>query len=114
MTTIAVAGDEGRRRVAINRDATLGLILVAPIFVTMAALVFFPLGQTVWDSLHRINPMQAGTPFVGFANYVKMFSDAQLGTAWINTLLYVAIAVVAETVFGVLVAALVNQVTIGR
>jgi multiple sugar transport system permease protein len=114
MTTIAVASGEGRRRVAINSDAALGLTLVAPIVVTMTALVFYPLARTVWDSLHRVNPMQPGTPFVGLANYVKMFSDAQLGTAWINTFIYVAIAVVVETVCGVLVAALVNQVKIGR
>ena len=62
MTAVAVAGGEGKRRAAGNGDAALGLIMVAPILVTMVALVFFPLGQTVWDSLHRINPMQAGTP----------------------------------------------------
>ena len=80
----------------------------------MVALVFFPLAQTVWDSLHRINPMQPGSPFIGLANYVNMLSDADLGTAWINTFIYVAIAVAVETVFGVLVAALLNHVVIGR
>ena len=114
MTTIAVTGGQTKRRVTLNGDASLGLVLVAPIVVTMAALVFFPLGQTVWDSLHRVNPMQPGTPFIGLANYVRMFSDGQLGTAWINTFIYVAIAVAVETVCGVLVAALVNHVTIGR
>jgi len=68
----------------------------------------------VWYSLHRINPMQAGTPFIGVTNYTKMLSDADLGHAWINTLIYVAAAVVLETVFGVLAAALVNQVRVGR
>ena len=62
VTTIAVAGGQGKRRAAGNGDAALGLLLVAPIVVTMVALVFFPLGQTVWYSLHRINPMQAGKP----------------------------------------------------
>lgn len=114
MTTIAVAGGQGKRRAAGNGDAALGLLLVAPIVVTMVALVFFPLAQTVWDSLHRINPMQPGSPFIGLANYVNMLSDAELGTAWINTFIYVAIAVTAETVFGVLVAALLNHVVIGR
>ena len=114
MTAIAVAGGRGKRRAAGNGDAALGLIMVAPIVVTMVALVFFPLGQTVWDSLHRINPMQAGSPFIGLANYTRMLSDADLGTAWINTFIYVAIAVSVETVFGVLVAALINHVRVGR
>lgn len=114
MTAVALAATEPKRRAAGNGDAVLGVLLVTPIILTMFALVFFPLGQTVWDSLHRINPMQAGTPFIGVTNYTKMLSDADLGHAWINTLIYVAAAVVLETVFGVLAAALVNQVRVGR
>jgi multiple sugar transport system permease protein len=114
MTAVAATGIEGKRSAAVSGDATLGLILIAPIVITMVALVFFPLAQTFWDSLHRVNPMQAGTPFVGAANYVNMLSDAALRTSWANTFLYVAIAVSAETVFGVLAAALINQVKVGR
>jgi multiple sugar transport system permease protein len=80
----------------------------------MVALVFYPLVQTMWDSLHRIDPMKAGTPFIGVANYTKMLSDGQLGQAWTNTLIYVLICVGVETVVGVLAAALINQVKVGR
>jgi multiple sugar transport system permease protein len=114
MTAVAATGIEGKRGAAVSGDATLGLILITPIVITMVALVFFPLAQTFWDSLHRVNPMQAGTPFVGAANYVNMLSDPALRTSWVNTFLYVAIAVSAETVFGVLAAALINQVKVGR
>jgi multiple sugar transport system permease protein len=103
-----------KNRAAGNGDAMLGILLVTPIILTMFALVFFPLAQTMWDSLHRINPMQAGTPFVGLNNYTNMLSDAELGQAWLNTLLYVIITVVTETVCGVLAAALINQVKFGR
>jgi multiple sugar transport system permease protein len=58
--------------------------------------------------------MQAGTPFVGLENYTRMLSDGQLGTTWVNTFLYVVLAVAAETIFGVLAAALINQVKVGR
>jgi multiple sugar transport system permease protein len=101
-------------RAALNGDAVLGLLMITPIVLTMLALVIVPLGQTVWDSLHRINPMQAGTPFIGAGNYLRMFGDADVGRAWINTLIYVAIAVSVETVVGVLAAALINQVKVGR
>lgn len=110
MTVIAYAGGRNKR----GGDAMLGLLLVAPILITMATLVFYPMGKTFWDSLHRVNPMQPGTPFVGFANYARMFSDAQLAITWENTLLYVLLAVAAETVFGVLAATLINQVRRGR
>ena len=78
MTAVTAINMERKRGAASNGDAVLGLIMVAPIVITMAALVFFPLIDTVWDSLHRINPMQPGTPFIGAANYTNMLTDADL------------------------------------
>lgn len=113
--TAATAGRSTRKKgIGFNADASLGILLVSPILITMAALVFYPMGRTLWDSLHRVNPMQAGTPFVGLDNYARMFSDGQLASTWTNTLIYVVLAVVAETVFGVLAASLINQIKVGR
>jgi len=114
VTAVAITKAETGHRIAGSGDAVLGYCMIAPLLLTMGALVFFPLAATVWDSLHRVNPMQPGTPFVGLTNYVNMFSDGDLGRAWANTLIYVVLAVGAETVFGVLAAALINQVKIGR
>ena len=114
MTAVASIGAASKRGAAGNGDAMLGILLIAPIFITMVALVFYPLVQTMWDSLHRVNPMQAGTPFIGLKNYTNMLSDPQLGIASVNTLVYVVLAVIAETVFGVLAATLINQVKYGR
>ncbi|WP_182086144.1 sugar ABC transporter permease [Aureimonas sp. ME7] len=114
MTASVSTGATRRHGVGARADAALGLLLVTPIVVTMAALVFYPMGRTVFDSFHRVNPMQAGTPFVGLANYGRMLSDGQLAASWSNTLLYVLIAVAAQTILGVLAAALINQVKVGR
>ncbi len=101
-------------RVGGNADAVMAFLLVFPILITMGGLVFYPLVNTAWDSLHRVNPMQPGTPFVGLRNYTKMLTDAEAGRSWLNTVEYVAMAVFAETVFGVLAAALINQLKVGR
>ena len=114
MSAVSYSGTAAKKGVGRNADTALGALLVSPIFITMAALVFYPMTRTMWDSLHRINPMQAGTPFVGLDNYTRMLSDAQLGSTWMNTLIYVVLAVVAETVFGVLAASLINQIRVGR
>ena len=114
MTSAASIGAASKRGVAGNGDAMLGILLVAPILITMVALVFYPLVQTMWDSLHRVNPMQPGMPFIGLRNYTYMLKDPQFGTAWVNTFIYVTLAVAAETVFGVLAATLINQVKYGR
>lgn len=114
MTAMVSSQTVAKKGVGFNADVSLGIFLVSPILITMTALVFYPMGRTLWDSLHKVNPMQAGTPFVGLDNYARMFSDGQLASTWGNTLIYVVLAVVAETVLGVLAAALINQVKVGR
>ncbi|WP_265975402.1 carbohydrate ABC transporter permease [Brucella intermedia] len=114
MTAMVSRQTVAKKGVGFNADVSLGILLVSPILITMTALVFYPMGRTLWDSLHKVNPMQAGTPFVGLDNYARMFSDGQLASTWGNTLIYVVLAVVAETVLGVLAAALINQVKVGR
>ena len=43
----------------------------------------------------------------------NMLSDGDVNASWVNTLIYVVIAVVVETVAGVAGAALINQVKVG-
>ncbi len=114
MTSAAIGIVREKKRVGFEADATLGILLILPIVVTMAALVFYPLVITMWDSLHRVKPTLAGAPFVGLANYVESFSDEATVTAWANTAVYVVAAVVAETVFGIAAALLLNGIRRGR
>ena len=110
MTTVP---SHGRPRF-FNGEAGLGLAFAIPIIVIMGALVFLPLVTTFIDSLYRVEPMRAGTPFVGFGNYAALASDSNVRLAWANTLIYVVIAVVLETVGGLAAALLLNKVKLGR
>ena len=100
--------------IGLKSDTLLGVLLILPIVVTMLGLVFYPLFTTGWDSLHRVDPLQQGTPFVGLANYTRIFIDAEAGRSWLNTFKYVLMAVLIETIFGVLAASLINQIKSGR
>lgn len=95
-------------------EAAMGLLLALPIALVMVLLVFFPVCVTVWDSLHRVDPMRSGTPFIGLQHYVELWSDPSVRTAAVNTLAYVVLTVLLETGFGVLVALLLNRVERGR
>lgn len=100
----AVRGKEGR----------LGLTLAAPILIVMGLLVFLPLVITVVDSFFRVEPMKPGTPFVGLRNYAALLADAGVQRAWVNTFVYVAIAVIVETGLGLGAALILNRLTRGR
>lgn len=92
----------------------LGLALAAPVALVMGALVFVPLVLTLWDSLHRVDPMRAGTPFIGLRHYLDLAGDRAVNQAWLNTLAYVAVAVTLETLGGLGAALLLNRVRTGR
>ncbi len=100
-----------RRR---SEEAWLGLALAAPIVVVMGALVIGPVLLTLWDSLHRVDPLKAGTPFVGLQHYADLMMDPSVQAAWLNTFAYVVFAVVVETIGGLAVALLLNEVKTGR
>lgn len=98
----------------LDGEAGLGLAFAIPIIAIMGTLVFMPLVTTFIDSLYRVEPMRPGTPFVRLNNYAALASDGNVQLAWINTLIYVAIAVVLETLGGLGAALLLNKVRRGR
>ena len=114
LTPAARPTRRGAPDAAASGERWLGLAFAAPVIVLMAALVFVPLVLTLWDSLHRIDPMRAGTPFIGLRHYVDLMADSNVRQAWLNTAAYVAIAVVFETVGGLGAALLLNRIRIGR
>lgn len=91
-----------------GQDGALGLLLALPIIILMGSLVFWPLLLTFWDSVHRVDPMRFGTPFVGLKNYINLFADSDVRSATLNTLAYVVVAVVLETLGGIAAALLLN------
>lgn len=111
--SIALAVPRGSG-VGVRTDARLGVLLVAPIVLTMVALVFYPVAATLVDSLYRVDPLQAGTPFIGLDHYRALLTDHNVNRAWTNTLAYVGICVTLETVGGIAIALLINQVGLGR
>lgn len=120
---MTIVADEARRtparktggwRRVLASDATLGIAMSLPVVILMLALVFIPVGITAWESLHRVNPMQPGQPFIGLRNYIAMFSDRAVQSAWVNTWIYVVLAVVLEMAGGLGAALLLNKLKIGR
>ncbi len=97
-----------------TEEARLGLALAAPIILVMGGLVAGPVLLTLWDSLLRVDPLKAGTPFVGLKNYTDLMVDPAVRSAWLNTFAYVVVAVVAETLAGLGAALLLDSVKTGR
>ena len=63
--------------------AKWGYIFIAPFFITYAIFVFYPQMLTIYNSFfenYRSGLKQVGPNFVGFANYIKLFTPDKNGT----------------------------------
>ena len=96
-------------------DDRSAVMLVLPVFLVLAAVAIFPIAYSFYTSLFDINltrPLRR--PFVGFDNYVKIFSDPVFWTAVWRTTVYTVVTVAATTLLAMAVALLLNETFPGR
>jgi len=91
-------------------------VLLLPGLIVLALLSLIPFGYAVNLSIHDVDLSKPylGNPFVGLTNFVRLFKDARATGAFANTLLIVGGAVLIETLLGLVVAILLNQITKGK
>jgi len=76
-----------------------------PAGLVLIAIVIFPLAYSFVVSLMDTKLVQPGVPqFVGFKNFIRAFKDKNFLTSMCNTLLFVAVVVIAEFIIGMFLA----------
>ena len=92
-TSVApVVARRGRRRR--RRRDLLGLLYVLPAMALVVVFFIVPIGMTAWMSLHNW-PLLGVPRFIGFGNYLRLWTDAGFWGALRFTLLYTLVATVA-------------------
>jgi ABC-type sugar transport system permease subunit len=90
-------------------EKTLGVLLLAPAFVLLALIVVYPIGKLIFNSFFDLRLSGGGTArFVGFENYLLVFSDRDFWNATKNTVLITLITVPGALVVGLGLAMLAN------
>ncbi len=87
---------------------TAPYLFVAPFFVLFAIFGVYPLGYTLWVSLHDW-PLLGEHSFVGLDNYTKLFSDELFWNAVGNTAAIFVIATVPQLAIALGLASLLNR-----
>jgi ABC-type sugar transport system permease subunit len=99
-----------------SSDARAGWLLTAPALTVILLIALFPLGWTLWESLHEhdLRMPWLGRPFVGLGNYVTIFQDARFWQALGHTAIFAVISVSVELALGLALALAMNQAFRGR
>jgi len=93
-----------------TRETLVAWGMVIPALLVISIIAFLPLFQTFYNSFFEtgLRP-DIEKKFVGFGNYVELFKDDRFQDALKNTIFFTIVSVILETIFGLLIAILVNQ-----
>ena len=103
------AGPPRRRRA--GREQLLGYAFLLPSLVLFALFIAWPLGRSVYLSLHGSDLFGGASAYVGLRNYTDMFGSADFARTLLNTLEFVLLTVLPG-VLGALVVVLLLEAQI--
>lgn len=97
-----------------RREARFAYALIMPSLLLMVGLIVVPFFYAFWISLHRVNFLFPGRPFIGLENYVYMTTNQDFWASVGRTIYFTAVSVVTQTVLGIAIAQLLNKPFRGR
>ncbi len=91
-------------------------VLLLPTLIILTCVVLLPLLISLWTSFTPFKLTKPDTlyRFVGFRNYERLIGDVDFWIAFGRTVLFLAIALNLELVFGLGIALLINKITYGQ
>lgn len=89
-------------------------LFLLPALILIVFLTVYPLARVFYLSFYRYNPIRRVERFVGFANYLRLFSDRFFLTGLKNTFLFSVGATVTEVLLGLGLALMFNVKFRGR
>jgi ABC-type sugar transport system permease subunit len=112
MTTTTAATRRRRRRVAAGGkgEGLFALALLLPAAVVVFGVVLYPVARTFVVSLFDVNsPLPGAYPFVGLANYTRVFGDKGFYAVLGHTVYFTFLSTFLELALGIAVALLLNS-----
>jgi len=91
------------------------LLWLFPMLLFLVLFVALPLCVTTFDSLYQVNLRHLDQRlFIGLGNYSRLFQEKVVQTAFGNSLFYLGISLLAETILGIALALALKENFHGR
>ncbi len=89
-------------------------ILILPVLLIRTFTTIYPIFVTIKNSFFDIRILAGVDDFVGFANYLKVFSDQKVITSITFTVIFTVVSMALHIVLGVMLALILNMKFKGR
>src|SRR5262245_20608002 len=97
----------------LKKNAT-GLVFILPALVMYAIFFIFPFFTSIYYSFTSWNGYDPVKKFVGLQNYVRLFHDSMVWTAFSHNLIWIVIGTFAPIIIALPVAYLLTSIRRGR
>lgn len=91
-----------------------GWAFILPTMLGLIILNIYPIFKTIYESFFKTGDFGKGNTFIGFGNYMKLFSNGEIWQATLNTLKYVIVEVPFSIGIALVLAVFLNQKIKGR
>lgn len=91
-----------------------GVLLLVPTIVAVGAISLAPIAITFIQAFRNTTLSVQSDEFTGMANISRLFADDVFRQAWWNTIRFVGVATLAETILGVAFALVLHRQFAGR
>jgi multiple sugar transport system permease protein len=98
---------ERRRTIAMQKWGQ-AYILVAPAIVLIALMMFYPVVQTLWFSVNKVQLPAFRTTWVGLDNFIRVLEDADTWPLFLRTVTWILGTVVLRMALGLGAALVFN------
>ena len=82
-----------------------GWAFILPTMLGLIILNIYPIFKTIYESFFKTGDFGKGNIFIGFDNYVKLFHDAEVWQALLNTFKYAIVEVPFSIAIALVLAA---------
>ncbi|WP_338553032.1 sugar ABC transporter permease [Paenibacillus sp. KS-LC4] len=96
-----------------NQNNKLAYFLMSPVLIYLLAVMVLPFGWALYLSFTN-KVVGADAVFIGLGNYLELLQDSAFWKATWNTVVFTGVAVLFKTVFGMIMALVLNEKIIFR
>jgi len=96
-----------------NTDNKLAYALMSPVLIYLLAVMVIPFGWALYLSFTN-KVVGSSATFIGFGNYIELVKDSLFWKAVWNTAVFTLVAVIGKTVFGMIMALVLNEKIVFR
>ena len=92
-----------------KKERTIAILLISPTIIVMVIFIYGFIGFTGYSSLSNWKTLKPDFSFVGFSNYINLFSNQRFIIGMRNTLTFTTLFLLSAIVIGFLLAVALDQ-----